>query len=333
MSSQKLIPDLEERFLEPPGWRSHKFFSHGMNITFGSAFPQDSIPDAVVVCLPGLSEFCEKYYEVARTCLDMNLAFWVLDWPGQGRSDRYLENPHMRHGDDFGIEVERLHNFILGYIKHSSVHPDKGRIPLVMLGHSMGANIGLRYLAKYPETFECAAFSAPLCGIQKLKRIPLSKFILKAFNKFSPTSYVYGGADWHETMRHNSEEVVFSNDDIRNAVHAAWLQADPSLAIGSPTYSWLYHAQQSCEFVKRSSFLKSITTPCLITIAGKETIVDNDSIRYIADKIEGAQLLELPEAGHEVLMERDVFRDQFFKEFYKLIEKTVIQRPETLKPF
>ena len=333
MSSQKLIPDLEERFLEPPGWRSHKFFSHGMNITFGSVFPQDSIPDAVVVCLPGLSEFKEKYYEVARTCLDLNLAFWVLDWPGQGRSERYLENPHMRHGDDFEIEVERLHNFILGYIKHSSVHPDKGRIPLVMLGHSMGANIGLRHLAKYPGTFECAAFTTPLCGIQKLKRIPFSNTLLKLLYKTKSKSYVAGGGDWDENSRLNDDDIIFSNDDIRNKVHTAWEKADPDLAVGSPTYGWLYNAKQSCDFIKRSSFLKSITTPCLITIAGKEMIVDNDSIRFVADKIKDAELLELPEAGHEVLMERDVFRDQFFQEFYKLIEKTVIQRPETLKPF
>ena len=148
------IPDLEERFLQPDGWRSHHFESHGKRITYGCVFPADSVPDAVVVCLPGLSEFTEKYYEVARRCLELNLAFWVLDWPGQGRSDRHLENRQKRHAEDFAIEVERLHDFVSGYIKPSSVHTDKGRIPLVMMAHSMGANIGLRYLAKYPDIFD-----------------------------------------------------------------------------------------------------------------------------------------------------------------------------------
>ena len=69
-NTQNNAPDLEERFLEPEGWRWHSFTrptqSGGRKIRFGSVFPKDSVPDAVVVCLPGLSEFSEKYYEMSR---------------------------------------------------------------------------------------------------------------------------------------------------------------------------------------------------------------------------------------------------------------------------
>ena len=327
------IPDLEERFLQPKGWRAHHFQSHGMRIKFGSVFPEDSVPDAVVVCLPGLSEFTEKYYEVARTCLDMNLAFWVLDWPGQGRSDRYIKGTQKRHGQDFEIEVERLHDFIQSYIKHSSVHPDVGRIPMAMLGHSMGANIGLRYLEKYPNTFECAAFSAPMFGIKALNGIPFARTMLSALNLVMPKSYITGGGDWHERMRKGNAGDVFSNDPVRAAVHDAWCTADPSLSVGSPTFGWLYHAAKSCRLVRRKSLLSRIQTHCLITIAGQENIVDNYDIAHVAANIENANLLEFHDSAHEILMEQDSVRDKFFKEFHRLIEKTIIAKPETLKPF
>lgn len=327
------IPDLEERFLQPKGWRSHHFESHGKRIAFGSVFPENSVPDAVVVCLPGLSEFTEKYYEVARTCLGLNLAFWVLDWPGQGRSERYLSNPHKRHAEHFDVDVDRLHDFILGYIKHSSVHPDVGRIPMAMLGHSMGANIGLRYLAKYPDSFECAAFSAPMFGIKALNSIPFSGFLLSILNSIMPKSYVSGGGDWHENMRTKNDFTIFSHDAKRNDVHEAWSNADPDIAVGSPTFRWLYHAAKSCKFVNSKSFLEGIQTDCLITIAGKETIVDNYDTAHVVAHLKNANLLEFQDSGHEILMEKDETRDKFFKEFHKLIKKTIIDRPETLKPF
>ena len=144
-------------FSEPKGWRWHHFTraTKGMErkIRFGSVFPQDNIPDAIVVCLPGLSEFGEKYFEVAQNCLDMNLAFWVLDWTGQGASSRYLKNTHKRHGGHFEEDVADLHKFIMDYIKHSSVHPDKGRIPMVMLAHSMGREYRLAIFTRSPRNF------------------------------------------------------------------------------------------------------------------------------------------------------------------------------------
>ena len=63
MTDTPETPDLEKRFLEPEGWRWHHVKRGDRKLRFGSAFPKNSIPDAVVVCLPGLNEFCEKYFE------------------------------------------------------------------------------------------------------------------------------------------------------------------------------------------------------------------------------------------------------------------------------
>ncbi|MEZ5918748.1 MAG: alpha/beta hydrolase [Alphaproteobacteria bacterium] len=327
---------LEDRFTPPPGWRWHFFTRDNRKLRFGSAFPQDSIPDAVVVCLPGLSEFGEKYFEVARYCLEHNLAFWVLDWMGQGRSDRYLKNPHKRHSTGFQKDVEDLHYFILEYIKHSSVHPDKGRIPLAMLAHSMGANIGLHYLSQHPGMFECAAMTAPLCAIKALKPLPdpLRLSLTGLLGGIAGKLYVPGGGNWREDM-HPAPPAPksLSSDEARGALHNLWSLHDPALQVGGITFGWLNRAARSCARLRKDSTLAAIQTRCLLAMAGIENLVDNNAAERAAQKIRHAEILQLPESRHEILMERDEIRGVFLDKFYKLIEETIIARPETLKPF
>lgn len=337
-NTQNNAPDLEERFLEPEGWRWHSFTrptqSGGRKILFGSVFPKDSVPDAVVVCLPGLSEFSEKYYETARTLLDKNIAFWTLDWFGQGGSDRYLKNRQKRHAVSFDEDVEDLRYFITEYVKHACVHPDVGRIPMAMLGHSMGATIGLKYLHKYPDMFECAALIAPLMGLQAVKSIPASALMpLSGALRAMGTSYIMGGSDWKPEMRPFEGPEALCTDPKRVKVHTAWFEHNPELQVGSPTYGWVYHALKACSAVRKQSFLEQIDKTFLICAAEGEHLVDNARIKRACDHLEKCTFKMFEGAHHEIIMEKDEIRDEFFNAFYEMIKETIIERPETLKPF
>lgn len=320
---------LEERFTEPEGFRFHSFEREGRKIRFGSVSPKDSIPDAVVVCLPGLSEPIEKYFETARDLLDKNLAVWVIDWMGQGGSGRYLDNKHKRHNANFDEDVEDLHYLVLEYIKHASVHPDKGRIPMAMLSHSMGGNIGLRYLEKHKDVFECAGFSAPLLGIPGLRSIPEALLLPLAYSfaKIAGKAYA-NGQDWSPITRPEPPgEGEFSSDPIRDGLHREWLSANPELQIGGVTYRWVYEALKSCKHAKKAA--DNVQTPSLIAIAGQDTIVDNSKIKPMPN----SKMLELATAKHEILMENDDIRNTFFDSFFELIQENILDKPETLRPF
>ena len=331
MGSNAPQPKLEPRFCEPEGWRWHSFEREGRKIRFGSAFPKDSIPDAVVVCLQGAREFTEKYYETAHWCLENNLAFWTCDWVGQGKSSRLLSNPQKLHSDGFDKHVEDLQYFILQYIKHSSVHPDKGRIPMALLAHSMGAHIGMHHLCKYPNTFECAAFSAPMIGIKLLRQYPqyLTLGAAALCKALMGKSYVPRGNDWGKRR----ESARLSRDPKRSEIHNAWCDHDPELQCGDVTYGWVYEAHRSCIALKQSISKNDITTPCFFGIPQQEDLVDNKLAENVIGKMPNAKLLEYPDAYHEILMETDTVRDDFLNHFYELIEQTIIDRPETLKPF
>lgn len=327
-------PGLEEQFTQPPGWRWHSFERvPGRRIVFGSVFPKNSVPDAVVVCLEGVREFAAKYFETARWCLEHNMAFWIMDWAGQGLSTRYLDNPQKRHSSGFDDDLKDLDYFIKEYIHHSSVHTDKGRIPLVIMAQSMGANTGLRYLHDHPETFRCAALNTPMTGLHFFRNWPQSvaEHTAHVISLVTGKAYAADEHDWKNAP--NPPERMLSSDPQRSRLFNAWLEANPSLRCGGVTYRWVYEAQKSCRIVQAPGFASSIQTPSVIGLAGHEHLVDNDQIRAVAKAMPHAKLIEFPDNYHETLLETDTVRLAFLDAFYNLVTETAIECPEALKPF
>lgn len=328
-------PDLPPRFRQPEGWRWHMFTNpRGNKMRFGAVSPKSRVPDAVIVCLPGLSEFAEKYFELAHDMLDHNLAFWVLDWRGQGRSERYLtSNPQKRHAETFDEDIKDLHFFLTEYVKHAAVHPDVGRLPLVMMGHSMGANIGMRYLIDYPGMFCCAAFSAPMLGILATSglstsiALDITAMLKEAMN----LSYVFGGRNWNADDRGLPEKNIFSSDPVRSAIHNKWCLAEPLLQTGSVTFGWLHAAIKSCYALQQPGALAKIGIPCLIALAERERLVSNSMTRKLAKTLPNVRIMEMQGAFHEILMERDDIRQAFLGAFYEMLKEYKIK--EKLKTF
>lgn len=327
-------PDIEARFLQPKNWRWHQFKIGDQVVRYGSVFPKDSIPDAVVVCLPGLGEFAEKYYELAREMVGKNLAFWVIDWPMQGKSSRPLSNPHKLHSEDFTNLVEALDRLCMYYIKPSSVHPDRGRIPMVMLGHSMGANIGLRYLLTQPESFICASFTAPLLSIKATKFLPMwaEKLISKSFSLIKK-SYIIGGSDWNDQMRANTGNDIHSSDPVRDGIHRSWQKSDPDLRSGAPTFGWVKAAINSCAILYNKANLKQLNIPVQMFACGEEQLVNNNTIFRAAKIMPDAVCYNIQGAKHELLMEKDEFRSEFLTHFDKFIDEKVRQNDNRLTLF
>lgn len=311
------ISNLEERFLAPMGWKTDDFFNEDTNhhLHFGYASPDTNSSKGVIVMLQGLQEFSEKYYETARFFLQKGYAFIVLEWQYQGRSGRLKSNPHKRHSDGFETDIDDLKIFVEEHVKQ--LFPD---LPLHMLAHSTGGNIGLRYLSDYNNDFNTASLSAPLLGIYGLTNLS-ERFVMrliKLLNNF-PKAYVPGGGDWKASERKSDGTDKFSSDPARDAITNAWYKADPSLQGGSPTIKWLYEAYRSMDILKRKAH--KITTPCLFGIAENDTIVCSKTSRDFAEKIPSAIILDLENAKHEILMETDAIRDLFLNSAISLIEK------------
>ena len=118
------------------------------------------------VVMNGRAEFVEKYFEAIQNLIGRGYAVATLDWRGQGRSDRPLANPFKGHVDDFDLYVADFQQAFDDFIAPHCPAPYRA------ICHSMGGNIGLRYVSEFPETFESVVFSAPMWGIGRHARPP-----------------------------------------------------------------------------------------------------------------------------------------------------------------
>ncbi|HEX5665677.1 MAG TPA: alpha/beta hydrolase, partial [Hyphomicrobium sp.] len=65
-----------------------------------------------VVIAPGRGEFIEKYFEVVAELRRRGFAVAVMDWRGQGGSDRLLDHPRKGHVEDFAEYDRDLRQFM-----------------------------------------------------------------------------------------------------------------------------------------------------------------------------------------------------------------------------
>lgn len=312
--------ELEERFHPPAGWTWKALQRDGYFLRYGYATPDLSPPKSLVVCLPGLSEFCEKFFEITRDLLSQGHAVLVIDWRGQGLSSRYLKNPHKRHSQGFRGDALDLKAII------EDCPLINNETALHMLAHSMGGNIGLRFLEASPDVFTTASFSAPLAGLHVFSKIPrcIASAASGFLNATFPRSYAPTGGDWSPSSRDLTSAAIFSQDDKRAKVHNSWMIKNPALQVGHITNRWLRDAYNSCLDLQHHTNLEAIDIPCFFAIAGHEFFVDNTMVRHISERVSGARLLEFPDARHEILMEKDTLRGKFMAEFYSLINQTIV---------
>lgn len=314
--------DLEQRFQQPADWRWGSFTSvQGRKLRYGMATPQNAVPLAHIVILPGRTEFAEKYFETANDLLAKNFSVWIFEWAGQGLSERFLSTyPQRNHSGPFVNHVNDLSDFITQYVM-----PAAGAVPLFLLAQSMGAHIGLRFMCepKLQRVFSGAALCAPMLGMTAVRNIPpfLREPVSLFFSLLAAKSYAFGQADWSEAER-LSTPARFSSDMTRVNLHDLWMHHNEALRVGGVTFGWLHHALKSCAFLAHAQNLRHVNTPCLIAIAGKDKIVDNAAIRHAAGLLPHAQLLELPDAAHEILMESDEIRSVFTQRFFSFIKET-----------
>jgi lysophospholipase len=308
MAFKYILPDLEERFLPPENWQSAYFLnpetSHQIHYNFYQT--KDDNKKGTLICLPGLSEFGEKYIETAKFFNTHGFDFFVIDWAYQGRSVRYKNRPHKRHSDGYDTDISDLHYFIQKIIKTDD--------NLYMLAHSMGGNIGLRYIIQHPESIKSACISTPMLGIKNIRYFsPFLKLFLSFFKKIEGR-YVPGGKDWHENARSCDGEDIFSSDIVRDTIHNKWCLSNPPLQVGNPTMKWLYESMLSIDILKSKKVLQQIQTPITLITAEKEALVDNAAIRRADHIMPHAKLVFLSNAKHEILMETDDIRDVMLKE-------------------
>jgi lysophospholipase len=111
------------------------------------------------------------------------------------------------------------------------------------------------------------------------------------------------------------ETNVLTGDRTRFERMATLCRAAPQLTIGTPTVGWLRAAHRAMELLEYPERISQIRTPTLFIAAADDKVIANRPMELLAAQMRTADVVTLPTARHEILMERDAIRDAFWAAF------------------
>jgi alpha-beta hydrolase superfamily lysophospholipase len=241
---------------------------------------------ATLVLTHGIAEHSEAYNEFALDFAPRGWDIYAMDLRGHGRSEGrrgYIDDFH-RYSRDLDKFVRHLRS---GPLKNS-------KRPIVMMGHSMGALITLRYMVDQGEAVPASALalSSPALGIS-MPIPPLKEMAANLLLKFLP-------------------QVTLPNDiryDHLTHIEERWKRypIDPLRhdKISPAMYFGMLEA-----FDKVTAGADRIKVPTIIQAAGDERIVSRPATEEFFPKIgsEIKKLIVYEKSFHEIF--NDVERDQ-----------------------
>lgn len=287
--------------------------------------PDSKVPrKGVCVLLNGQTEFIEKYFEVIDELRGRGFAVATMDWRGQGGSGRLLSGDHRKSfiGDfsEYDQDLETLLNWIVTPMLAPGERP-------VALAHSMGAHNLLRSLVRAPERFAWVVLNAPMIAISLRGQ---HEFVVKAVTAFEVWRGNRAGWVWGMEARdpHNVSFTtqMVTSDPQRFERAQMFLRENPDLRLAGATWGWLAAALRSMAWLRGEA--SKITTPLLIVGAGEDRICLTPQAKAFAAATPNGDYVEIAGAGHEILMEKNVFRQEFWRAFDAFAHKHETDRQE-----
>lgn len=270
-------------------------------------------PRRGTVCVfSGRGEYIEKYFEVVADLRRRGFAVAMLDWRGQGGSERLLDNPLKGHVRRFADYEQDLTVFM-----REIVMPDCPP-PYIGLGHSLGGHVLLRAAIAPGSWFQKMVLTAPMIALAPEQTGPLPRLtrgvldfvgLLGMNRMFVPgVSHVPSEFGPFETNR-------LTSDKDRYLRARAVLEAAPHLAIGGPTIGWLRSAAKSMAVLAQPEYPVAVAVPMLLIAAGTDKVASSVAIEEFAQRLKIGTHVLIPGSRHEILMERDEVRQNFWAVF------------------
>jgi len=261
------------------------------------------------VCIfPGRAEFIEKYFEVVGELRRRGFAVAVLDWRGQGGSDRMFGSRlkgHVRSFADYDNDLARFMSDV--------VLPDCPP-PYYALGHSMGGAVLLRAATERGCWFSRIVMTAPMI---KVFGAPMPPGAVSALTT-AATFVGFGRLAAPGAEKHLSQEFEgnpLTSDRERFMRNLSVMNTAPELVVGPPTIGWVRSAFAAMQAINSDAFPGCLRVPILMIAAGDDRVVSSKAIEDFSLRLRiGSQLL-LRGARHEILQERDLIREQFWAAF------------------
>lgn len=280
----------------------------GMKLRVARWHPAGESRGTVVVA-QGRSEYVEKYFETIGELLARGLTVVAFDWRGQGMSDRELDNSRKGHIDDFSL-----------YDRDLDAVVDQVLVPFCpepwfALAHSMGAAILIRQARAGRSPFERIVAIAPMLALHGLAFEGVLRLTAKILDLsgFGSAFIPRGGETAVQSRPFRDNKLT--SDESRYRRNNNIIAAAPHLAIGDPTIGWVDAAFAIFDEFADPEYPRRTLTPILIVAAPGERVVDLRAMERFASRLKAGRMIMLSRGRHEILMERDDIRGQFWAAF------------------
>ncbi len=266
--------------------------------------------NGTIFIFPGRTENIEKYGRTITDLQGYGFATFVIDWRGQGLSDRVSCDPMKGHVDQFSDYQKDVAAMV-----EAAEDLDLPK-PWFLMGHSLGASIGLRAMIEGLPVSACA-FTGPMWGINlpAFKRTlawPLA-WAAQALGKkhiYAPgtdgTSYV---------MKTRFQENRLTNDPDMYQYYIKQIKALPDLQLGGLSIGWLY---ETLKETKALSKMPSPNIPCITFCGDHDEVVDIRAIQDRMTRWANGKYVVLKNSKHDVLSEMPQIRETVNKRICSL---------------
>lgn len=261
--------------------------------------------EGTVLFFSGRTEYAEKYGPAARVLASFGYVSMMIDWRGQGLSDRAAYDRLIGHVDDFS-EYQRDVAAMIALARGMGL-PE----PYHMLAHSMGGTIGLRALIEgLPVRSAC--FSAPMWGLRVQGALRVTALTLCTLAKLAGLTdfFVPGTGKRSYVLQTDFEDNLLTRDPDIFAWMKWQLTAKPELGLAGPSLGWLSAAFRETDAL---AALPSPDIPALAVVGSAERVVDPAAIEWRMSHWPAGALRIVPGAEHEVMVERPQVRRAFFE--------------------
>lgn len=279
--------------------------------------PGRASPGTVLICT-GRSEFIEKYFDVIRNLRNRGFAVVVFDWRGQGLSSRSLRNRRKGHVDDFGDYGEDLEAVIEQVLRPFCPEP------FFALAHSMGGAVAAQYIGTHAGVFDRVVLSAPMVEVHNLPFPRHLTLVTGSLAKLGFGGFFVPQGQRAAVFDRGFAGNVLTSDPTRFAAMMSFVQAAPELALGAPTIGWLCAAFRAMRQLSDFDFCRAIRTPVLVAVPTADRVVSVPAMERFAQRLKSGTLVRIPYARHEILMERDSLRNQFWAAFDAFVPGTTL---------
>jgi lysophospholipase len=134
--------------------------------------------------------------------------------------------------------------------------------------------------------------------------------------------YLFGTGPFIYLAREFASNHV-THDERRYRFTEAWFKADPRLSLGGPTIGWARQAVRSMSAALAPGYLETIDLPLMLMSATEDQLIDIRSHEPIVARLKQGEHVVIDGAKHEIMMEIDPLRAQFWQAFDRLAARVV----------